>query len=36
LLVDAGALERNIARMARFFGSGTCRLRPHIQGTQDS
>jgi D-serine deaminase-like pyridoxal phosphate-dependent protein len=31
LIVDAGALDRNIARMARFFADGTCRLRPHVK-----
>ena len=31
LIVDAGALDRNIARMARFFAEGACRLRPHVK-----
>ena len=31
LIVDAGALDRNIARMARFFADGPCRLRPHVK-----
>ena len=31
LIVDAAALERNIARMAAFFAEGTCRLRPHFK-----
>jgi D-serine deaminase-like pyridoxal phosphate-dependent protein len=31
LLVDVAALERNIARMAAFFASGPCRLRPHFK-----
>jgi D-serine deaminase-like pyridoxal phosphate-dependent protein len=31
LIVDAGALDRNIARMARFFADGACRLRPHVK-----
>ncbi len=31
LLVDAGALDRNIRRMAAFFADGPCRLRPHVK-----
>jgi D-serine deaminase-like pyridoxal phosphate-dependent protein len=31
LLVDVAALDRNIARMAAFFVSGPCRLRPHFK-----
>lgn len=31
LLLDLAALERNITRMAAFFASGTCRLRPHVK-----
>jgi D-serine deaminase-like pyridoxal phosphate-dependent protein len=31
LLLDLAALDRNIARMAAFFASGTCRLRPHVK-----
>jgi D-serine deaminase-like pyridoxal phosphate-dependent protein len=31
LIVDAAALDRNIARMAAFFAEGTCRLRPHVK-----
>lgn len=31
LIVDSAALERNIARMAVFFASGSCRLRPHVK-----
>lgn len=31
LLLDAAALERNIARMAAFFAAGPCRLRPHVK-----
>src|SRR5262245_33346860 len=31
LIVDVGALDRNIARMAAFFASGRCRLRPHFK-----
>jgi D-serine deaminase-like pyridoxal phosphate-dependent protein len=31
LVLDAAALARNIARMARFFSTGTCRLRPHFK-----
>ena len=31
LLVDLAALDRNIARMAAFFASGPCRLRPHVK-----
>jgi D-serine deaminase-like pyridoxal phosphate-dependent protein len=31
LIVDAAALDRNIARMAAFFADGRCRLRPHVK-----
>lgn len=31
LIVDAGALDRNIARMAAFFADGRCRVRPHVK-----
>lgn len=31
LVLDAAALDRNIARMARFFSAGPCRLRPHFK-----
>ena len=31
LLIDVPAMERNIARMARFFSAGPCRLRPHFK-----
>lgn len=31
LVVDLAALDRNIARMARFFAAGGCRLRPHVK-----
>jgi len=31
LVLDAAALGRNIARMARFFSAGPCRLRPHFK-----
>jgi D-serine deaminase-like pyridoxal phosphate-dependent protein len=31
LIVDLAALDRNIARMARFFADGACRLRPHVK-----
>ncbi len=31
LIIDAGALGRNIARMAEFFSAGPCRLRPHFK-----
>jgi D-serine deaminase-like pyridoxal phosphate-dependent protein len=31
LIVDVAALDRNIARMAAFFASGACRLRPHFK-----
>lgn len=31
LVLDAAALARNIARMARFFSTGACRLRPHFK-----
>jgi D-serine deaminase-like pyridoxal phosphate-dependent protein len=31
LIVDVAALDRNIARMASFFATGPCRLRPHVK-----
>jgi len=31
LLIDVPAMERNIARMARFFAGRPCRLRPHFK-----
>ena len=31
LVVDIAALDRNIRRMAEFFASGPCRLRPHFK-----
>ena len=31
IVVDIGAMERNIRRMADFFASGACRLRPHFK-----
>jgi D-serine deaminase-like pyridoxal phosphate-dependent protein len=31
LVVDVGALDRNIRRMADFFSAGPCRLRPHFK-----
>jgi D-serine deaminase-like pyridoxal phosphate-dependent protein len=31
LVLDRAALERNIARMAAFFSTGPCRLRPHFK-----
>lgn len=31
LLVDVAAMERNIKRMADFFASSTCKLRPHFK-----
>src|SRR5688572_30401140 len=31
LIVDVRALDANIARMARFFATGPCRLRPHFK-----
>jgi D-serine deaminase-like pyridoxal phosphate-dependent protein len=31
LIVDVAALDRNIARMAAFFASGPCKLRPHFK-----
>ena len=31
LIVDVAALDRNIARMAEFFATGPCRLRPHFK-----
>jgi len=31
LVVDRAALDRNIARMAAFFATGSCRLRPHFK-----
>jgi D-serine deaminase-like pyridoxal phosphate-dependent protein len=30
-VVDAGALDRNIRRMAAYFAAGPCRLRPHVK-----
>jgi len=31
LAVDLPTMERNIRRMAEFFASGSCRLRPHFK-----
>jgi D-serine deaminase-like pyridoxal phosphate-dependent protein len=31
LVVDVAALDRNIRRMAAFFSTGPCRLRPHFK-----
>ena len=31
LVVDVAAMDRNIRRMAAFFGTGPCRLRPHFK-----
>lgn len=31
LIVDVHALDRNIRRMAEFFGEGPCKLRPHVK-----
>ena len=31
LIVDTQALDRNIRRMADFFSTTTCRLRPHVK-----
>jgi D-serine deaminase-like pyridoxal phosphate-dependent protein len=31
LIVDVPALDRNITRMAAFFATGSCRLRPHFK-----
>jgi D-serine deaminase-like pyridoxal phosphate-dependent protein len=31
LLLDLEAMERNLSKMARFFGSGPTRLRPHYK-----
>ncbi len=31
LLLDLNAMERNLAKMARFFDRGTTRLRPHYK-----
>ena len=31
LVLDRAALQRNLARMARFFSIGPCRLRPHVK-----
>jgi len=31
LLLDIGAVERNIAKMAAFFADKTCKLRPHVK-----
>ncbi len=31
LIVDIAAMERNIKRMADFFATGNCKLRPHFK-----
>lgn len=31
LVVDVAAMDRNIRRMAAFFSTGPCRLRPHFK-----
>jgi D-threonine aldolase len=31
IVVDVAAMERNIRRMAQFFASGSCRVRPHFK-----
>ena len=31
LLLDMGAVERNIAKMADYFSGKPCKLRPHIK-----
>src|SRR5262245_2290453 len=31
LVVDLPAMERNIARMAAYFGERQCKLRPHFK-----
>jgi 3-hydroxy-D-aspartate aldolase len=31
LVVDVAAMDRNIERMAAFFRTGPCRLRPHVK-----
>jgi len=31
LIVDVTALERNLRRMADFFQSRACKLRPHFK-----
>src|SRR5262245_2519461 len=31
LVLDVAALDRNIGRMAAFFATGACRLRPHFK-----
>lgn len=31
LVVDIAAMDRNIRRMAAFFRTGSCRLRPHVK-----
>jgi D-serine deaminase-like pyridoxal phosphate-dependent protein len=31
LILDVAALDRNIQRMAQFFATGPCRLRPHFK-----
>jgi D-serine deaminase-like pyridoxal phosphate-dependent protein len=31
VVVDVAALERNVRRMADFFATGPCRLRPHFK-----
>jgi len=31
LVVDVAAMDRNVRRMAAFFSTGPCRLRPHVK-----
>ena len=31
LVIDLATMDRNIRRMAEFFASGACRLRPHFK-----
>ena len=31
IVVDVAIMARNIGRMAQFFASGPCRLRPHFK-----
>ena len=31
LVIDVAAMDRNIRRMADFFASGSCKLRPHFK-----
>src|SRR3989304_4177382 len=31
LIIELAAMDRNIRRMAEFFASGPCKLRPHFK-----